>query len=181
MAIVLSACGPKKGEVDPNATKEQEGDLEPPTCDTKGVKLRYPKHFLATSTEISAGTSDMRAVVHEDVEYPYGAHELQKGTNGGHALITFGDDDIGKLLLAYTDDQVTNGTPVAMRGYVKTDVVDVGNCEDPPVYVSKLTYLESFSDTGVQHGTFVLRQAHRDPYCSGDALEGTLAGCFRSQ
>lgn len=178
-----NGCGaPKKGAADPTAVLEQEGDFEPPTCEAGEVKIKYPKGQIAEVANDPDAERISDEPEYDEVLYNFGDHEITHNTiSGGHALIKFGKDQTNKLVFAWQDTDLKDGEPIGMRGFIATDKIDVGNCEDPSEYVSKLTY-QNFLDKSDQiSATFVLRKTKRHPYCTGEVFSQTIAGCFKKK
>jgi hypothetical protein len=86
-----------------------------------------------------------------------------------------GSSDGGTFVKLTFHELLIDGHSVPARGFV--DLSDnggpnVGNCEtgDLPSTISM--------DADGNGGTFVLRDLHDSPYCSGASRQGALAGCF---
>jgi hypothetical protein len=179
---LLSSCGPKKGASDPTAVTVQEGDFEPPICEPGEVKLKYPKGEVPDVADEVDGRRVSDEPEYDEVVYQYGDYEfIHNSLEGGHALMKFGKEIKHKLLFAWQEGNVENGTPVGIRGYITTDKLDAGNCEDPAEFVSKLTFEQFLANASDISASFVLRKLRRHPYCTGVDFPKTIAGCFKKK
>jgi len=66
------------------------------------------------------------------------------------------------------------GGSASTRGWSRGAGFDVGNCGAAP-FSGTIT-----QDADGDGGRFLLRDLHRAPYCSGPAVRGALAGCWRN-
>ena len=69
--------------------------------------------------------------------------------------------------------RVAHGQSTPARGWFRGTMFDVGNCAAAP-FTGELII-----DSDGRGGSFRLRDLHRVPYCSGVAVRGSLAGCYR--
>ena len=74
---------------------------------------------------------------------------------------------------------VANGSRVEARGWFRVTAgvtaIDLGNCLSGTSFSGEMTV-----DGDGQGGSFVMRDLHSAPYCTGASVPGELSGCFRN-
>ena len=153
-ALTLFACG---GSDDPT----------PPTCQSGQLKI--------------TGTVDQTQVV--QTLSPNGGYFQNGGIDTGSgpqdgkyiAELTQNGSQVPVVQLTFKK-LVADGQSADALGFVDLSSVggpNVGNCETGDL-VSTISI-----DADGNGGTFVIRDLHDSPYCSGASRSGALAGCWR--
>lgn len=135
------------------------------------------------------GDDDFEAPTCEEgeVRLEGGSFEDTRSGYTSYIFINALDDQLGQLDIEFPDgdalslrfpDLTANGDSVEARGSVSYPSVelDVGNCED-----DGFPGILRLDDDG-DGGTFLLTSLRQgSDYCAGDAADGEITGCYRSE